>query len=65
MLRNSCDLIKEGHIVEVDFDYLTDDGRIISRVYVGRRGTTLKWKVEGNDFCFRNLWDAYFGHENK
>lgn len=57
---NTQTMIKEGKIIPVDFDYLTDDGRMIRRKYVGRRGTTLKWQVEGVDFLYRSLYEAYY-----
>lgn len=64
MIRNTSDLIKAGKLIAVGLDYVTDDGRTIKRVYLGKRGT-LKWKVEGDTFPYRNLFDAYYGNHNK
>lgn len=60
MTNTTKGLIKEGKLIADGSDYLTDDGRVIKRVYAGRRGNTLKWKVVGNDFLYRDLWCAYF-----
>ena len=56
---NTNELIKAGNIIAVGFDYLTDDGRVIKRVYTGRRGTTLRWKADNEDYLYRNLFEAY------
>lgn len=45
------------NMIAVDFDYLTDDNRVIERCYIGRRGT-LAWKV--GDYIYRNLFEAYY-----
>lgn len=50
-------MISEGMLIAVDYDYLTDDGRIIRRVTIGR--STIKWQVEGEDYLYRSLWEAY------
>ena len=47
-------LIKEGKLIEAGYDYRTDDGKLIERVYIGR-GTG--WKVNGQ--VYRDLWTAY------
>ena len=59
-IRNSQDLIKAGMIILVDGDYLTDDGRILKRVYTGRRHTTLRWQSSEDGYNYRNLFEAYY-----
>ena len=54
----SAGLIRTGRIILVGEDYLTDDGREIHRTYIGRRGSTLAWKVNGT--IYKNLVDAYY-----
>lgn len=51
------------NMIAVDFDYLTDDNRVIERCYIGKRYTTLAWKV--GDYIYRNLSDAYYEHFGK
>ena len=57
------EMIKNEMLIEFwegcDCNYKTDDGRIIRRVYCGKRGTTMKWEVEGIDFLYRSLFEAY------
>lgn len=53
------EMVKKGLLVEDGPDYITDDGRRILRVYVGRRGT-LRWRVEGKEFNHRSLFEAYY-----
>lgn len=60
-MKNTNDLIKNEKIIAVGYDYLTDDGRIITRVVTGRRGRTIKWKIDGDNFLYRSLFEAYFG----
>ena len=50
-------LEKNGKILAVGFNYLTDDNRIILRAYTGLTGSTLSWYVNG--WFYRNLWEAY------
>lgn len=50
-------MIANGLLIPEGYDYRTDDGRLIKRVYIGR--TTTKWKVDGIDFLYRSLWEAY------
>ena len=56
---NRGQMIKAGMIINVDENYLTDDGRVLLRVYKGRSATP-KWKVEGKEFLHRSLYEAYY-----
>ena len=56
---NGKQMEKAGMIIAVDSDYLTDDGRVIFRVYKGM-STTPKWRVEGKEFLHRSLFEAYY-----
>ena len=55
---NWNELIKEERIIEVGYNYLTDDDRILLRVYTGRSATP-KWQVAGSPEIYRSLGDAY------
>ena len=63
MNNTSKALIKAGKLVEAGYNYITDNGVLIERVYTGRRGT-LKWKRQDEDYKYRNLWDAYYQQQN-
>ena len=54
-------LIKDGKLVKEGNDYRTNDGRLIERVLVGR--STTKWKVQGIDYLYRDLWCAYYDNK--
>lgn len=54
------EMIKKGLLTKDGMNYITNDGRKIIRTYTGRRGITLKWRVEGKEFCHRNLFEAYY-----
>jgi hypothetical protein len=64
-VNNSNDLIKAGLVKASGLDYITTDGRKIVRTYVGRRQNTLRWKIEGSDFCYRNIFEAYYDLQYK
>ena len=53
---------KQGFIKEYEgIHYITDDGRIIRRVYTSKRiSASTKWWVEGENHIHRNLVEAYY-----
>lgn len=57
-INNTADLIKNGLIKAVGYDYQTKDGLLIRRVTVGRR--TTKWQRADNRQIYRSLFEAYF-----
>lgn len=59
-MENSKSLIKDGKLIRDGEDYVTDYGMKITREYVGRRGTTLKWRREDDEFYYRGLFEAYY-----
>lgn len=56
---NAQQMVKAGLIRPEGQNYVADDGRKFVRTYIGRRGTTLKWRIEGEEFCYRNMFEAY------
>lgn len=60
-MNTTKSLIAAGNLRPNGYDYETDDGRVILRIYAGRRGTTTRWRVEGDPFLYRDLWCAYHG----
>lgn len=55
---------KEGLIIDVDFDYLFDDGRILRRAYYGRGASTVWVDVE-NGVYYDALYRAYDNRDGK
>lgn len=59
-MNNTADLIKNGLVTAVNYDYRTSDGVMIRRVSVGRYGTTTKWLREDDKQLYRSLYEAYY-----
>lgn len=49
-------MVKQGMIVDVGYNYLTDDGRILYRVY---KGSSTVWQVGDSPVLYRSLFEAY------
>lgn len=53
-------MVDNGELTKYEgVHYITDDGRIIRRVYTSHKMTTTKWWVEGENHVHRNLYEAY------
>jgi hypothetical protein len=49
-------MIKKGLLIEEGMNYRTNDGRLIIREY---QGSKLVWRIEGKNYQYRNLFEAY------
>ena len=59
-LENSWGLIKDGRLVRRGGDYVTDDGVMIRRCGIGKRGSRVVWKRDDDGVMYRGLYEAYY-----
>ena len=56
--QTPAQFVKRGQVIEVEGKYLTESGKIISRDVWAK---TPYWTVEGDDYKYRNFFEAYHG----